>query len=286
VLSEVKREFAQLTAYLGGHTHQNHSSETVNHVLYTQADHYGIYAGKVDLTFDRATRRLLRRDACTVQMNNQVALDPLVLSLARADLDLADQVLAREIGELTEPFDVASAFGRPSDVERLIGSAMIAALRKKGVEIDAVVHGLFDDKHPLGPGMKTVADAWAVLPYENEIVTLELARDDFLALARDFGSGRESRNLMGVRVIGSRNGNAFQVEDLRAADGSPLPVKPAYRIALNSYDSQSGGQRFPTVAKLVARASSRRILHPIEIRDALIDFFLARQKVGRASLLV
>jgi 5'-nucleotidase / UDP-sugar diphosphatase len=280
------REFPQLVAYLGGHTHQNHSSETVNNVLYTQADHYGIYVGKVDLTFDRTSRRLLRREAATVQMDHQIALDPLVLSLTRTDLDAADQVLAQKIGELTEPFDVASAFGRPSDVERLIGSAMLAALRKKGVEIDAVVHGLFDDKHPLAPGTKTVADAWAVLPYENEIVTVELARDDFLALARDFGSGRESRNLMGVRVIISGDGTTSQVEDLRAADGSPLPVKATYRIALNSYDSQSGGQRFPTVAKLVARPSNRRILHPIQIRDALIDFFLARQKVGKASLLV
>jgi 5'-nucleotidase / UDP-sugar diphosphatase len=280
------REFPQLVVYLGGHTHQNHSSETTNNVLYTQADHYGIYVGKVDLTFDRASRRLLRREAVTVRMDHQIALDPLVLSLVRTDLDAADQALAQKIGELTEPFDVASAFGRPSDVERLIGSAMLAALRKKGVEIDAVVHGLFDDKYSLAPGMKTVADAWAVLPYENEIVTIDLAHDDFLALARDFGSGRESRNLMGVRVIGSGNGNAFEVEDLRAADGSSLPAKSAYRIALNSYDSQSGGQRFPTVAKLVARASNRRILHPIQIRDAFVDFFLARQKVGRASLLV
>lgn len=280
------REFPQLVAYLGGHTHQNHSSETVNGVLYTQADHYGIYVGKVDLTFDRASRRLFRRDAVTVQMDHQIALDPLVLSLARAELDAADQVLAQKIGELTEPFNVVSSFGQPSDIERLIGSAMIAALRKKGVEVDAVIHGLFDDKHPLVPGTKRVADAWTILPYENEIVTIELPHDDFLALARDFGSGREFRNLMGVRVVGSRVGNAFQIEDLRAADGSPLPLKSVYRIALNSYDSQSGGQRFPTVAKLVARSSSRRILHPIQIRDALIDFFLARPKVNRASLLV
>jgi 2',3'-cyclic-nucleotide 2'-phosphodiesterase (5'-nucleotidase family) len=285
-IGALTREFPQLTACLGGHTHQNHSSETVNRVLYTQADHYGIYVGKVDLTFDRASRRLLRREAVTVRMDHQIALDPLVLSLARTDLDAADRVLAQKIGELIEPFDVLSAFGRPSDVERLIGSAMIAALNKKGVEIDAVVHGLFDDKHPLAPGMKTVADAWAVLPYENEIVTVELARDDFLALARDFGSGRESRNLMGVRVICSGRGNTFRIEDLRAADGSPLLPKPVYRIAMNSYDSQSGGQRFPTVAKLVACPSNRRILHPIQIRDALIDFFLVRQKVGKTSLLV
>jgi 5'-nucleotidase / UDP-sugar diphosphatase len=280
------REFPQLVAYIGGHTHQNHSSETVNHVLYTQADHYGIYVGKVDLTFDRTTRRLLHREAVTVPMDRQVALDPLVLSLAHSELDAADKVLAREIGELTEAFDVLTAFGQPSDVERLIGSAMIAALDNKGVAIDVVVHGLFDDKHPLASGVKTVADAWAVLPYENEIVTIELAHDDLLALARDFGCGRETRNLMGVRVVGSRVGSAFQIEDVRAVDGSPLAIKPVYRIALNSYDSQSAGQRFPTVAKLVASASSHRVFHPIQIRDALIDFFVTRQKVNKASLLV
>jgi len=131
-----------------------------------------------------------------------------------------------------------------------------------------------------------VADAWAILPYENEIVTIEVSRDDLLALARDIGSGRDFRNLMGMRVVGSRDGTQFKVEDLRAADGSPLPVKAAYRIALNSYDSQSGGQRFLTVAKLVERASSHRILHSIQIRDTLIDFFVTRQKVSKASLLV
>jgi len=279
-------EFPQLVAFIGGHTHQNHSGETVNNVLYTQADHYGIYVGKVDLTFDSASRKLLRREAVTVHMDHQFALDPLVLSVAQTDLDRADRVLARPIGELTEPFSVSSTFGQPSDVERLIASAIIAALRKKGIEIDAVAHGLFDDKHPLPPGLKTVADAWTVLPYENEIVTVELSRDDFLALARDFGSGRDFRNLMGVRMVTSGSGTGLHVDDLRSADGSPLPAKPAYRIALNSYDSQSGGQRFTTVAKLVAQPSNRRILHRIQIRDAFIDFFLDRQKVGKTSLLV
>jgi 2',3'-cyclic-nucleotide 2'-phosphodiesterase (5'-nucleotidase family) len=280
------REFPQLAACLGGHTHQNHSSETVNNVLYTQADHYGIYAGKVDLTFDRTTRRLLQREAVTVPMDHQIALDPLVLSLTQADLAASARVLSREIGELTETFGVISTFGRPSDVERLIGSAMKAALSKKGVEIDAVVHGLFDDKQVLGRGTKTVADAWTILPYENEIVTIELSHDDLLALARGLSLGRDFRNLMGMQMVGSGEGSAFQVEDLRATDGLALPVKSTYRVALNSYDSQSGGQRFPVVGRLVASPSSRRMLHSIQIRDALIDFFVERQKVGRVSLLV
>jgi 2',3'-cyclic-nucleotide 2'-phosphodiesterase (5'-nucleotidase family) len=282
----VTREFPQLAAVIGGHTHQNHSGETTNGVLYTQADHYGIYVGKVDLTFDRNSRRLIGRNAVTVQMDSRIPIDPLVLSVARSELEAADQLLAQPIGDLVEAFAVVSAFGHPSDIERLIGSAMIAALRKKGVESDAVVHGLFDTRHALTPGPKTVADAWAILPYENEIVTIDLTRDDLLALARDLAGSRDARNIMGVRVVGSAEGKAFQVDDLRAADGSPLPDKPAYRVALNSYDSQSGGQRFPMVAKLVQSASNRRVLHPIQIRDAMIDFFLTRGQVSHASLLV
>ena len=280
------REFPHLAVYLGGHTHQNHSNEVVNNILYTQADHFGIYAGKVDLTFDRATRRLLKREAVTVRMDHLVPLDPLVLSIARADLDAEAQVLAREIGELTEPFDIASALGRPSDAERLIGSAMRAALRQQGCEIDAVVHGLFEGQRPLSAGTKTVADIWDILPYENQIVTVELPHDEFLAFARDFASAHDFRNVMGVRVVGAAEKGGFKIEDLRSADGSPLSAKPVYRIALNSHDSQSAGQRFLTVAKLVARPSSNRILHPIQVRDALIDFFVTRQKVGRGSLLV
>ena len=280
------REFPQLAVFLGGHTHKNHPGELVNNVLYTQADHYGIYAGKVDLTFDRATRRLLKREAVTVRMDNSIPLDPLVLSLAHADLAAADQRLMQPIGELIEPFGVTTAWGRPSDVERLIGSSILAALRKEGVEIDAVVHGLFDDKHPLAAGTKTMADAWNVLPYENQIVTIELTRDDLFALANDFGSTRDFRNIMGLRVIGSQEGGRGKIVDLRAANGSPLPVKSTYRIALNAYDAQSGGQRFLTVAKLASRPSNRRMLYPMQIRDALIDFFVTHRKVSKASLLV
>jgi 2',3'-cyclic-nucleotide 2'-phosphodiesterase (5'-nucleotidase family) len=280
------REFPQLAVYLGGHTHQNHPSVTVNNVLYTQADHYGIYAGRVDLTFDRASRKLIHRTAVTVHMDSQVPLDPLVLSLAHDDLDAADHVLAQPIGELIETFNVDSSFGKPSDIERLIASGMIAALHQKGVEVDVVMHGLFDREHTLASGAKTTADAWTVLPYENQIVTVDLAYTDLLALARELGASLEPRNLMGLRVAGAATGKTFRVDALLTADGAPLPAKPTYRVALNSYDSQSAGQRFLTLSRLVAQPSSRRVLHAIQTRDALIDFFVARQKIRRASLLV
>jgi len=285
-IGTLTREFPQLAVCIGGHTHQNHSGEWVNGVLYTQADHYGIHVGKVDLTFDRATRRLLARQAITVPMDHRIPFDPLVLSLARSELTMADQLLAREIGELTETFGVTASFDQASDEERLIGSGMVAALRKQGVQVDAVAHGLFDDKHDFVAGRKTVADIWTILPYENQIVTIDLSYADLLALAQDLGNGRDIRRLMGVRVISARVGNQLKVSAICAADGSPLPVRSAYRIAFNSFDAQSGGQRFPLLAQLVTQPSNRRVLHPMQIRDALIDFFITRQKVGKASLLV
>jgi hypothetical protein len=280
-IGALTREFPQLALCLGAHTHQNHPGEIINNVLYTQADHFGIYAGKVDLTFDRNTRKLLHREAVTVPMDSAVPLDPLVLSMARADLDHSAEVLARPIGELTEPFGIDSTPGSPSEIERLIGSAMASALDRRGYPVDVVIHGLFDNEHPLSPGTKTVADAWNLLPYENEIVTVDLSLDDLRTLADDFSLGTEARGVMTrLLVLVSSEGRT----GWNALPG--VPIKPIYRVAINSYDSQSGGGRFQVAARIVARASSRRILHPVQVRDSLIDFFATRKKIGKSSLLV
>jgi 2',3'-cyclic-nucleotide 2'-phosphodiesterase (5'-nucleotidase family) len=275
--------FPQLTACVGGHTHQNHPGEIINNVLYTQADHFGIHAGKLDLTFDRHSRQLVRREAVTVEMNHTIAPDPLVLHLAQPILDNAAAVMAQPMGTLTEPFGAATAFGSPCDLERLIASAMRAALRTRGVEVDVVMHGLFEGAAPWPAGPKTIADAWALLPYENNIVTLELTRDGLLAFVRDLAGPRDVRNAMGVRaMIDPATG---QVREVRAADGSPLPDRARYRVALNSYDAQSGGQRLLTVGRLAADPDNRRLWHDVEIRAALVEFFAARRQVNRASLL-
>jgi 2',3'-cyclic-nucleotide 2'-phosphodiesterase (5'-nucleotidase family) len=285
-IGALTQAFPQLSVCIGGHTHQNHPGEISNGVLYTQADHFGIHAGKVELIFDRASRRLVNRTATTVEMNHGVAFDPLVMHLAQPVLDDAARVMAQPMGVLTEPFGVASTFGAPSDGERLVGSAMRAALRRRGVEVDVIVHGLFDTHNPLAAGPKTVADAWTLLPYENRIVTLELTRGDLLAFVRDLAGGRDVRNAMGIRPVIQGTARDPQVIDLRAADGSPLPDKPRYRVALNSYDAQSGGQRLLQVARLAAMPENRRMLHDVEIRAALVDFFATHRQVSRALLLV
>ena len=70
-----------------------------------------------------------------------------------------------------------------------------------------------------GATFRSLADAWAVLPYENEIVTIEISYDDLFAIAQDLSSGHEKRSLMGVQVVSSGTGSTFRIEELRSGDG-------------------------------------------------------------------
>jgi 2',3'-cyclic-nucleotide 2'-phosphodiesterase/3'-nucleotidase len=280
------RDFPQLAVCLGGHTHEDWPGEYIHGVLYTQADHYGIHAGKVDLIFDRATHRLIDRQATTVLMDGSVPFDPQIMALAQTDLAAAERELARPIGALTEPFRASSVFGRPGEQERLIASGMIEALQKRGAHADVVVHGLFDEKRVLEPGPKTVGDMWRLLPYENEIVSFDAAGADLPALAQEIAAAHDRRQIMGLRVEAAATGKEWRVTDLRQPNGAPLSPQKKYRIAVNSHDSQSAGGRLPVLAQMVADPNARRVLHPVGTRDAVIDFFTARGKIGAGDLLV
>src|SRR5437764_10914979 len=65
----ITSEFPEVHAFIAGHTHQPVPMRLPNGVLLTQADHFGIHIGRLDLTFDRASKKLLRREARCERMN-------------------------------------------------------------------------------------------------------------------------------------------------------------------------------------------------------------------------
>src|ERR1043166_8914191 len=80
-------EFPDVAAFIAGHTHQAIPSRLTNRVLFTQADHFGIHVGRVDLLFDRHSKKLLRREAVCELMDNRFDPDQVVLSRAGSDID-------------------------------------------------------------------------------------------------------------------------------------------------------------------------------------------------------
>jgi 2',3'-cyclic-nucleotide 2'-phosphodiesterase/3'-nucleotidase len=55
----VTSEFPETAAFIAGHTHQVIPSRLTNGVLLTQSNHFGIHVGRVDLVFDRNSKKLV-----------------------------------------------------------------------------------------------------------------------------------------------------------------------------------------------------------------------------------
>jgi 2',3'-cyclic-nucleotide 2'-phosphodiesterase (5'-nucleotidase family) len=273
-------EFPETAIFIAGHTHQIIPSRITNGVLFTQADHFGIHVGRVDLLFDRNSKKLLHREAVCEFMDNRLSLDPAVISRAKSQLAESDAALAQPIGELAETFRARSRPGEPSDLERLIGAAIVEALRERSVPVDGVMHGVFDEKRDFTAGPKTVNDIWNVLPYENYVVTAELLPDQIKTIMEEVYASHEKRNLLGFELRTEGRGYDRRVISLTLDGRRPLDLAKKYMIAFNTFDSRSAGHHFMKLRALLETPSVDCILHPVQTRDALIDYF-RRHKIVR-----
>src|SRR5437667_5333923 len=135
-------EFPDVATFIAGHTHQAIPSRLTNRVLFTQADHFGIHVGRVDLLFDRNSKKLLGREAICELMNDQLHLDDVVISRAKSQLAESDAALTQPIGELARTLHARGRPAQPSDIERLIGAAITESLLERNVAVDGVMHGV------------------------------------------------------------------------------------------------------------------------------------------------
>jgi 2',3'-cyclic-nucleotide 2'-phosphodiesterase (5'-nucleotidase family) len=277
-------EFPDVSAFIAGHTHQSIPSRLTNGTILTQADHFGIHAGRVDLLFDRGTKRLLQTEARTELMDDQIASDPALLSRVRPQLEAAHDLLSQPVGELAETLSAESMPGTPSPVGELIAIAIRQALSERSVSIEGVFHGLFNE-HAWHQGSKTIADIWTILPYENFLVTAELDAVALRVMLEDTFASRESRSLAGFRFDLSGERTNRRVINLRLADGQRLDPARLYRIAMNTFDASSAGHRFMKLRQILERPEAKLTFHPVQTRDALITYFRERKTVRKEAFL-
>ena len=276
-------EFPEIPAFIAGHTHQEIPSRLTNDVLLTQSDHFGIHVGRLDLTFDRASKKLLRRDARCELMNHRVRLDHVVLSRAKPYLDQSGAVLAEPIGTLAETLHVRGRPGEPSDVEALFGAAILEALREGGTNVDGAMHGVFDERNNFAAGPKTIADIWDLIPFENYLVTAQLTPEEVKTVMEEVYASREPRNLLGFEIETEGVGYERRITALRLVDGRELERDRRYSIAFNTFDSRSGGHRFMKLRALLETPATHCTFHPVQTRDAMIDYFRRHQVVHKIA---
>jgi len=273
------KEFPEIVAFIGGHTHQDVPNETVNGVPFTQANYFGIHLGRLDITFDKASRRMKWAQPMTSLMDNRFAIDPAVLSLAQKDIDRADDILATPVGTLAETLSIDNEIGRPSQVEELIAASIMEAMAKRDVTLDGVVHGLLFPDGDFPAGDKTIGDLWSIMPFENQVVTARLNREELTAILHEVFTNWSSRSLMGMTVDVEGRGRNLHIKQIYDRDGRPLHARNRYTVAFNSYDAQSGGRRYMILREILRRPTSQMQMHPVQTREALIDYFTARDAV-------
>src|SRR5947199_1358848 len=278
-------EFPEVAAFIAGHTHQAIPSRLTNRVLFTQADHFGIHVGRVDLLFDRNSKKLLRREAICELMDNRFHPDRVVISRAGPQLAQSVAALGEPIGEVAETLRCRSRHGHPSDVEKLIAAAIVESLAERSIMVDAVMHGVFDENAKLAAGLTTVNDIWNIIPYENLIVTAALSPDEIKGMMEEVYASHEPRSLLGIAVRVEGRGPDRRITAMTLPDGRPLERGKKYAIAVNSFDARSAGHHFMKLRALLDRPEANCVLHPVQTRDAVIDYFRRHKVVQRIAVI-
>lgn len=256
---------ADVEVFIGGHTHVHIDSKTIGTTLFTQAGYWGINCGRVDLTFDLNSRKLIARTATTEFLDDRFELDPGVLQICDKEIKTSDEQLTKVIADLPE---AVSGKGRVNDVAKLIASSIWKAMRRNKTPVDAVFHGTFG-KGDLQKGQVTVADAWRIIPYDNTIVTASLTAGQLLEVIAEDRKTSSDRVLWPLELAWDGR------KPLKVLDnGTEIDPEKKLRIAINSYDSQSASMALMRLREFIRLPSANRHHLDINTRDALIECLL------------
>jgi 2',3'-cyclic-nucleotide 2'-phosphodiesterase (5'-nucleotidase family) len=268
----ILKQVPGVDVYLGGHTHRNQPLWKIGNVFCSQAGYHGIHCGRVDLTFDRDTRKLIGRDAMTDLMDARFEPDAAVMDLAGPDLRTSAEQLARKVAVVKAQI---KSGGADNPLATLFCECFAEALAQNGNPVDGVFHGTFGSSD-MPVGEVTVADCWKMLPYENLLVTAEFDARELIEVIRMERGLRASDRILWPFQLRLDGGGAVKSFTHR---GKPVDMGARFTIAFNSYDAQSGGQSMMPLREMLARPEAKRRFTGIETRNALIDGLLRRKEI-------
>jgi 2',3'-cyclic-nucleotide 2'-phosphodiesterase (5'-nucleotidase family) len=285
-INAIARDFPELDVIIAGHTHRNFPEFKVSNVLYCQADYYGIHLGRVDLVFDTEKGRVTQRRSNTLLMDEHIVVDETMLKLLSGEIDRAQKVLSTVVGEATDEFSLRGAPRRETSIHNLVFEAIAAALRERGVKVDAVVHGILDRRATLARGAVTVGDVWRIVPYENTIGVAQLTPTDLKEILEEDATAYDNnafRGIWGLRwTLNPDAAKGQRTSALRHADGAALRENERLAVAFNSYDLAGGGQRWNKLREIIERPGSKLMEYDFQTRQAVIDYIRKRGKISPA----
>lgn len=151
-----------------------------------------------------------------------------------------------------------------------------AASRATGLKVDAAITNGGGLRANFRPGPVTVGDVYEVMPFENELVVVEMTGAEIIRAVKqgiERRAGEPVSNLKAV-VSGTPEHPACTVTFM---DGSPIRPAAVYRVATSDYLAKSGDT-------MRALAGRKTLPTGLSLRDTVLQACEALGKAGQPLL--
>lgn len=237
--------------------------------LIVQAGAKATAVGRVELSFDGPSARVLASEARLIDLRDEpqeLDRNPTVEAICAELAQRADAQMKVTVGELVAPMRA----GR-GPLSTLAGNWIADMLRER-VGGDVGLHNRGGTRAEIDAGPVTVREVFEMLPFDNDVVLLELSGADLEAVVRAAieGTTHSGLDYSGMRVfVRSRQENGRTLLALERIEVAGLPLERAakYRVATNSFLA-GGGDSFGELAR-----ATRLRQDPILMRELAVEWF-------------
>ena len=263
---------------ISGHTHKAYTC-VIDGRLVTSGDKFGTLVTEIDLTLDRASR-----DVASVRAENiivrteELAKDPQQTALIAHYTEIVRPLAERVVGEIGSALTKEETAAGETTLGDVIADAQLAATSAEiasGAEIAFTNPGGVRTDLPYKDGGKvTYADVFAVQPFGNSLVTMEVTGRQIERLLEQQWLDQPKPRILHVskgfsyRWDGTKPpGERVDPASLQL-HGRPIEPDGTYRITVNNFLAD-GGDGFS-----VLKEGTDRVTGPYDA-DALADYLTA-----------
>ncbi len=258
---------ATVDAWFGGHSH-NVVDDRVEGRPILIAGAQGQYLAVADLIVDPIKQKVIESNARVLTVYADGPADSAWVKHVERWNEGVAPIAAEVIGDAT----VALHRRRP---ESTIGDFICDAMRAD-TGVDIAMQNPGGMRADLDAGPITRGDVYAVMPFDNTIVTLELTGEQVKLALEQALRGSRVTQVSGIRyVVDSKKPALERVIRVTHADGTPLDPKRTYKVAVNNFMA-SGGDQYDALAQPANRSDTGRL-----IRDAMEKFVRSLKAAGK-----
>ena len=291
IVDIVERTSDSVDLFITGHTHQAYNCVIDGRVV-TSAASNGRLVTRINMEVSRKTKDVTSVSAENVIVTQTVAKDPVITALIAKYNTFAAPLANRVVGSITADFVRGATRGVESNIGRLIadamldatddpnnGNAQIAFMNPGGIREDFLVSDIYGTE---APGVVTFGELFAVQPFGNAMVTMDLTgtQIDQALEAQWIGVNPVPGNKLlqvsegftysysaAVAANPANAGNVVNIADIKL-NGVPIDPNGVYRVTVNSFIAD-GGDQFPVFTQ-----GTNRLGGAVDT-DALEAYFLA-----------